>query len=162
MKILSECNEGLDRNHGSHGGTGGATGVFGAPLSSLVTDGGIPLVADQLIMAIELYGLRMEGLYRKSGVSSRVKELKQDIEDGKPIDCELYAVHVLTSVLKSFFREMPEPLLTFELYDEFLRAAELSQPEDRINTLFALLKKLPKPNYDLMERLIFHLVRYVP
>jgi len=88
-----------------------------------------------------------------------VKELKQDIEDGKPIDCELYPVHVLASVLKSFFREMPEPLLTFELYDEFLRAAELSQPEERINTLFALLKKLPKPNYDLMERLVFHLVR---
>lgn len=158
LKILVECNE-----HGNMGGGGnnaGLSGIFGSPLGSLLADGtAIPLVADQLITAIELYGLRMEGLYRKSGVSSRVKELKQDIEDGKAIDCELYPVHVLTSVLKSFFRDLPEPLLTFELYDEFLRAAELSQQEDRINTLFALLKKLPKPNYDLMERLVFHLVR---
>ena len=95
-----------------------------------------------------------------SGVSSRVRELKQEIEDGKDIDHGgMYPVHVLTSVLKSFFRELPEPLLTFELYDEFLRAADLSQPEDRVHTIFAILKKLPKQNYDLMERLVFHLVR---
>jgi len=90
-----------------------------------------------------------------------VRELKLDIEDGKEIDWNVYPVHVLTSVLKSFFRELPEPLLTYELYDEFLRAADLSQPEDRIHTTFTILKKLPKANYDLMERLVFHLVRYV-
>lgn len=69
----------------------------------------------------------------------------------------MFQVHVLASVLKSFLREMPEPLLTFDCYDEFLRAANLS--EDRVSTLFAILKKLPKPNFDLMERLIFHLAR---
>jgi myosin-9 len=95
-----------------------------------------------------------------SGVSSKVRELKQDIEEGKEIDWELYPVHVLTSVFKSFLREMPEPLLTFDLYDEILRAGDLTQQEDRILTLFALLKKLPKPNFDLVERLVFHLARY--
>jgi len=99
-------------------------------------------------------------IWMHSGVSSKVRELKQDIEDGKEIDWELYPVHVLTSVFKSFLREMPEPLLTFELYDEFLRAADLTQQEDRILTIFSLLKKLPKPNFDLMERLVFHLARY--
>jgi hypothetical protein len=68
---------------------------------------------------------------------------------------------VLASLLKSFFREMPEPLLTFECYEDFLRAGSLTEPQDRITTLFAILKKLPKPNFVLMERLIFHLARYV-
>lgn len=68
-------------------------------------------------------------------------------------------VHVLASVLKSFFRDMPEPLLTFDCYEDFLRAGNLT--EDRVSTLFAILKKLPKPNFDLMERLIFHLARLV-
>lgn len=54
---------------------------------------------------------------------------------------------------------MPEPLLTYECYDDFIRAASLT--EDRVSTLFTILKKLPKPNYDLMERLIFHLARFV-
>jgi len=53
---------------------------------------------------------------------------------------------------------MPEPLLTFDCYDDFIRAASLS--EDRVSTLFNILKKLPKVNYDLMERLVFHLARY--
>lgn len=66
---------------------------------------------------------------------------------------------MLTSVLKTFLREMPEPLLTYECYDDFIRAATLT--EDRVSTLFTILKKLPKPNYDLMERLIFHLARLV-
>lgn len=65
---------------------------------------------------------------------------------------------MLASVLKSFLREMPEPLLTFDCYDDFIRAASLS--EDRVSTLFNILKKLPKVNYDLMERLVFHLARY--
>jgi hypothetical protein len=72
-----------------------------------------------------------------------------------------YQVHVQAAVLKSFFREMPEPLLTFDSYEDFLRAANLTDPQDRVSTLFAILKKLPKPNFDLMERLIFHLARLV-
>jgi len=55
--------------HGRSNSTGGAdSGVFGAPLRSLVEeDGSVPLVVDQLVTAIELYGLRQEGIYRKSG-----------------------------------------------------------------------------------------------
>lgn len=106
-----------------------------------------------------------------SQVTSKVRELKSRLEasgsgqsDGmgeqeEPVDFETYPVHVLASVLKSFLREMPEPLLTFDCYDDFLRAANLTDPADRVSTLFAILKKLPKPNFDLMERLIFHLAR---
>jgi len=39
------------------------------------------------------------------------------------VDVDMYPVHVLTSVLKTFFRDLPEPLLTFELYDEFIQAS---------------------------------------
>jgi hypothetical protein len=69
------------------------------------------------------YFVRNFNSYTKIGVSSKVRELKSDIEEGKEIDGELYPVHVLTSVFKSFLRELPEPLLTFDLYEEFLRAA---------------------------------------
>ncbi|XP_044577050.1 unconventional myosin-IXb-like isoform X3 [Cotesia glomerata] len=136
--------------------------VFGVPLYKLdCGDGKVPLVVDRLITTIEIHGLYTEGLYRKSGVSSKVRELKvkMDEEDLQNIDFENYQVHVLAAVLKSFFRDMPEPLLTFEYYDDFLHAANLTDPQDRVNTLFAILKKLPKPNYDLMERLTVHLAR---
>ncbi|XP_076227416.1 unconventional myosin-IXa isoform X2 [Nomia melanderi] len=136
--------------------------VFGVQLYKLdCGDGKVPLVVDRLITTIEMHGLYTEGIYRKSGVSSKVKELKQKMDEGdlEKVDFENYQVHVLAAVLKSFFRDMPEPLLTFEYYDDFLHAANLTDPQDRISTLFAILKKLPKPNFDLMERLIVHLAR---
>ncbi|KAL6441451.1 hypothetical protein ACFW04_003569 [Cataglyphis niger] len=136
--------------------------VFGVPLHKLdCGDGKVPLVVDRLITTIEMHGLYTEGIYRKSGVSSKVRELKMKMDEGdlEKVDFENYQVHVLAAVLKSFFRDMPEPLLTYEYYDDFLHAANLTDPHDRISTLFAILKKLPKPNYDLMERLIVHLAR---
>ncbi|KAK7873049.1 hypothetical protein R5R35_000338 [Gryllus longicercus] len=140
----------------------GGPRVFGVPLHQMVVgDGKVPVVVDRLITTIEMYGLYTEGIYRKSGVNSKIRELKTRIEEENTDDVnfENYQVHVLAAVLKSFFREMPEPLLTFDSYEDFLRAANLSDAQDRISTLFAILKKLPKPNFDLMERLIFHLAR---
>ncbi|XP_024085498.1 unconventional myosin-IXa-like isoform X2 [Cimex lectularius] len=134
--------------------------VFGVPLYQLTTgEEKIPVVVDRLITTIEMYGLYTEGIYRKSGVSSKVKELKTIMEEREieKIQFEQYQVHVLASVLKSFLREMPEPLLTFDCYEDFLRAANLT--EDRVSTMFTILKKLPSLNFDLMERLIFHLAR---
>ncbi|XP_014260618.1 unconventional myosin-IXa-like [Cimex lectularius] len=73
------------------------------------------------------------------------------------VQFEQYQVHVLASVLKSFLREMPEPLLTFDCYEYILRAANLTV--NSMSTMFTFLKKLPSFNFDLMERLIFHFAR---
>ncbi|XP_050441866.1 unconventional myosin-IXAb-like isoform X2 [Adelges cooleyi] len=134
--------------------------VFGRPLGQLdLSMGKVPAVVECLITIIEMYGMYTEGIYRKPGLTTRVNELKEliDNNDVSKIEFEKYQVHVLASVLKSFLRDMPEPLLTFDCYDDFIRAASLS--EDRVSTLFNILKKLPKVNYDLMERLVFHLAR---
>lgn len=155
MKVTTDC--GKDMAH--HGDN---RRVFGIPLASLLTEEcKIPVVLDRLITTIEMHGLYTEGIYRKSGVSSKVRELKSRMEETSQdgVNFEDYQMHVLASVLKSFMREMPEPLLTFDCYEDFLRAASLTDPQDRISTLFEILRKLPKPNYDLMERLIFHLAR---
>ncbi|KAJ8940424.1 hypothetical protein NQ318_009217 [Aromia moschata] len=158
--------------------------VFGVSLVTLVTEENkIPLVIERLLSTIELYGLYTEGIYRKSGVSSKIKELKHRMDENPDeinqvyvifiptkfqsdpirvphkVEFEKYQVHVLASVLKSFLREMPEPLLTFECYENFITAANLEVENDRVTTLYDILKKLPPPNYDLMERLMFHLAR---
>ncbi|CAH1131340.1 unnamed protein product [Ceutorhynchus assimilis] len=135
--------------------------IFGVALVTLVTDEHkIPLVIEKLIYTIELKGIYTEGIYRKSGVKSKITELKNQMDE-HPDSCEFekYQVHVLASVLKTFLREMSEPLLTFEYYENFITAANLENDNDRITTLYDILKKLPSPNYDLMERLIFHLAR---
>ncbi|GAB0091609.1 hypothetical protein DMENIID0001_064650 [Sergentomyia squamirostris] len=137
--------------------------LFGCSLTSLcAAEGGvkIPVQIDQLITKIEMHGLYAEGIYRKSGVNSKIKELKTRMSEngqGVEVDYESYNVHVLANVLKSFLREMPEPLLSFDRYDDFLRAAELSETNDRVQTMLSLIKKLPPCHHALLERLIFHL-----
>ncbi|KAK9879186.1 hypothetical protein WA026_004034 [Henosepilachna vigintioctopunctata] len=140
---------------------GGSSNVFGIPLVNLITEENkIPVVIERLLHVIELNGLYTEGIYRKSGVSSKIKELKTRMDESpNDVEFEKYQVHVLASVLKSFLREMPEPLLTFECYENFITAANLHDPQDRVTTLYDILKKLPPINYDLMERLMFHLAR---
>ncbi|CAH0552647.1 unnamed protein product [Brassicogethes aeneus] len=135
--------------------------VFGVELERLVNEENrIPAVIERLLKQIEISGLYTEGIYRKSGVSSKIKELKCRLEENvETVDFSGYHVHVLASVFKSFLREMPEPLLTFDCYENFITAANLSADTDRIATLYDILKKLPPSNYDLMERLMFHLAR---
>lgn len=136
--------------------------LFNIPLTQLfASEGGakIPCRIDQLIVKIEMHGLYAEGLYRKSGVSSKIKELQRKMNELGEIDYESYNVHVLTNVLKTFLRDLPEPLLTFDRYDDFLRAADLSDETDRVQTLLSLIKKLPPAHHALLERLVFHLAR---
>ncbi|XP_056022889.1 unconventional myosin-IXa-like isoform X5 [Ostrea edulis] len=138
--------------------------VYGVPLASLVSDERkIPVIVERLIVAIETHGMYTIGVYRKSGANAKVKQLKQNIDSGKEdltaVDIDEYPIHTLTTMLKYFFRELPEPLLTFELYDDFLRTAEIQDEKERVQAIYAVIDKLPKPNYNLLERLIFHLAR---
>lgn len=135
-------------------------GCFGVPLERLVDDEHrVPQVVEDLMTAIELKGLYTEGLYRKSGIASKVNEVKQKLDKNVKFDWDSYSIHVLTGVLKSFFREMPEPLMTFELYDDFLWASTTSDPQDRIHAIHSHITKLPRAHFDLLERLSFHLAR---
>ena len=165
-KIMVTCQAGKDNGNGN---SGGIVKVFGAHLSSLVSEEcRIPVIVEQLITTIELKGLYTEGLYRKSGTTSKITELKQRLEGclrgaqtSEPlnIDLDSYSVHVLSAALKSFFREMAEPLMTYELYDDFLWSTAITDQQERVQQIYAHIGKLPRANYDLLERLVFHLAR---
>lgn len=94
------------------------------------------------------------------GTTSKINELKAKLEENKTtVDLDSYSIHVLTAVLKSFFRETPEPLMTSELYDDFLWATAITDQQERVQAIYAHISKLPRVNYDCLERLIFHLAR---
>lgn len=136
--------------------------LFGVPLAVLCYYSAdkciLPQQIEELFCKIEIHGLYSEGLYRKSAVSSKIKDLKEKLETGlKNIDIDVYNVHVLANTLKLFLREMSEPLLSFDLYDDFLRAADLDDNNDRIQTIISLTKNLQSSHQILFERLIFHL-----
>uniref|UniRef100_A0A8B9LI16 Myosin IXAb n=1 Tax=Astyanax mexicanus TaxID=7994 RepID=A0A8B9LI16_ASTMX len=134
---------------------------FGVELSRLTSDErAVPLVVEKLINYIEMHGLYTEGIYRKSGSTNKIKELKLGLDtDANTVNLDDYNIHVIASVLKQWLRDLPNPLMTFELYDEFLRATGLQDKREVVKGVYTVIDQLSRTHLGTLERLIFHLVR---
>ncbi|XP_035520725.1 unconventional myosin-IXAa-like [Morone saxatilis] len=134
---------------------------YGVELSRLTSEERtVPQLVEKLINYIEMHGLYTEGIYRKSGSTNKIKELRQGLDtDVSSVNLDDYNIHVIASVLKQWLRDLPSPLMTFELYEEFLRA--MGQPDKRevIRGVYSVIDQLSRTHLSTLERLIFHLVR---
>lgn len=101
--------------------------VYGVELSELMGNGKIPLIVEKCIDEIERRGLEEVGIYRVAGSGETVAELRQqlnrnvasvNLSDDAWID-----INVVADALKQFFRDLPEPLLTFDRYADFMKAS---------------------------------------
>ncbi|XP_071345310.1 unconventional myosin-IXAa isoform X2 [Trachinotus anak] len=134
---------------------------FGVEVSRLTNDERtVPLVVEKLINYIEMHGLYTEGIYRKSGSTNKIKELKQGLDtDVDNMNLDDYNIHVIASVFKQWLRDLPNPLMTFELYEEFIRAMGLQDKKEMIRGVYSVIDQLGRTHLNTLERLIFHLVR---
>uniref|UniRef100_A0A8D0PJ96 Unconventional myosin-IXb n=1 Tax=Sus scrofa TaxID=9823 RepID=A0A8D0PJ96_PIG len=134
-------------------------GHFGVCVDSLTSDKvSVPIVLEKLLEHVEMHGLYTEGLYRKSGAANRTRELRQAQPPAFPTLTN-FPIHAITGVLKQWLRELPEPLMTFAQYGDFLRAVELPEKQEQLAAIYAVLEHLPEANHNSLERLIFHLVK---
>ncbi|KAG8728063.1 hypothetical protein FRC12_022048 [Ceratobasidium sp. 428] len=104
--------------------------TFGIPLALQVARDGVehPRVLAKCTAAIEKHGLDSVGIYRVNGTTSRVQKLKGLLDrdvSSVDLDSDEWAsdINNVASVLKLWFRELPEPLMTWELYGSFVEAA---------------------------------------
>ncbi|CAG9541021.1 unnamed protein product [Cercopithifilaria johnstoni] len=156
-KIATSCSQSLQQTNLQSGGR-----FFGANLSSLMDDQEtVPIVIDKLFMAIELKGLFVEGIYRKSAAIGQVRNVRRTIENAEleTLSFDDVSTHVITTLVKSFFRELPEPLITYDLYENFLNASEVQESAERIRCLSVIVELLPKCNKSVLDRLLYHLAR---
>uniref|UniRef100_A0A5F8H6F7 Myosin IXA n=1 Tax=Monodelphis domestica TaxID=13616 RepID=A0A5F8H6F7_MONDO len=114
---------------------------FGVELSRLTSEERtVPLVVEKLINYIEMHGLYTEGIYRKSGSTNKIKELRQGLDtDLDSVNLDDYNIHVIASVFKQWLRDLPNPLMTFELYEEFLRAMGLQERKETIHGVYSVI-----------------------
>ena len=123
----------------------------------------VPAIVLRCIDEVESRGMDMEGIYRKSGSFSQVKQVQQGFEKdstGYDISDPDLDIHSVTSALKQYLRKLPVPLITFDSYDGLLEAAQLDG-EARISGLRQSINGLPKAHKDTLEVLMLHLVRVI-
>jgi hypothetical protein len=145
----------------------------------------IPVIVEKCIAAVELLGKRpcpfspdteskaslsgmdYEGIYRKSGGSSQSKAITQLFERGNYDAFDLQNpelfndISSVTSVLKLYFRQLPNPLLTHALHETFASAGNIREWQGKADSLSSLVYQLPSEHFHTLRYLMLHLHRYV-
>lgn len=120
----------------------------------------IPPIVRKCVDCLSITGIiDTEGLFRRAGNYNVVNDIKRRVNTGEIIDFTDVDTHAIAGVLKSFFRELKEPLLTYELYDEITNFYEWPKEERSRNVKLMLREKLPIENYELFKYLIEFLAK---
>uniref|UniRef100_A0AAQ5Z6M5 StAR-related lipid transfer protein 13 n=1 Tax=Amphiprion ocellaris TaxID=80972 RepID=A0AAQ5Z6M5_AMPOC len=134
--------------------------VFGVPLIVHVQRCGfpLPLCLQQALSHLRTHCLDQVGLFRKSGVKSRIQALRQQCELSP--DCVSYedqSAYDVADMVKQFFRDLPEPLLTSKLGETFLHIYQYVPKEQRLQAVRAAILLMPDENREVLQTLLYFL-----
>uniref|UniRef100_A0A3Q3AVS9 N-chimaerin n=1 Tax=Kryptolebias marmoratus TaxID=37003 RepID=A0A3Q3AVS9_KRYMA len=122
-----------------------------------------PMVVDMCIREIELRGMKSEGLYRVSGFSEHIEDVRLSFDrDGEKADISASAyadINIIAGALKLYLRDLPIPVITFDLYSKFIQAAKIPNAESRLEAIHEGLLQLPPAHYETLRYLMAHLKR---
>ncbi|XP_071308633.1 LOW QUALITY PROTEIN: rho GTPase-activating protein 44 [Agelaius tricolor] len=135
---------------------------FGKPLEEHLAVSGreIAFPVEACVTMLLECGMQEEGLFRVAPSASKLKKLKAAL-DCCVVDVQEYSAdpHAIAGALKSYLRELPEPLMTFELYEEWIQASNIPDQEKRLQALWNACEKLPKANYNNIRYVIKFLAK---
>ncbi|XP_062826765.1 rho GTPase-activating protein 44 isoform X6 [Anolis carolinensis] len=130
---------------------------FGKPLEEHLSVSGreIAFPIEACVTMLLECGMQEEGLFRVAPSASKLKKLKAAL-DCCVVDVQEYSAdpHAIAGALKSYLRELPEPLMTFELYEEWIQASNIQDQDKRLQALWNALEKLPKASHSNLRYLI--------
>ncbi|XP_041634473.1 rho GTPase-activating protein 23 isoform X3 [Cheilinus undulatus] len=120
----------------------------------------IPLIVEICCGLVEEMGLEYTGIYRVPGNNAMVSMLQDQLNKGvdiNPTEEKWQDLNVVSSLLKSFFRKLPEPLFTNDKYNDFIDANRMENASDRLKTMKKLIRDLPDHYYHTLKFLVSHL-----
>uniref|UniRef100_A0A3B5BBF1 Rho GTPase-activating protein 17 n=2 Tax=Stegastes partitus TaxID=144197 RepID=A0A3B5BBF1_9TELE len=136
--------------------------AFGTGLDEHLKRSGreIALPLEACVMMLLETGMKEEGLFRIAAGASKLKKLKAALDCSTSQLEEFYSdPHAVAGALKSYLRELPEPLMTHQLYDEWIQASSVSDPDKRLQALWVVCDKLPKNNKNNLRYLVKFLAK---
>ncbi|CEF68380.1 GRAF ortholog [Strongyloides ratti] len=136
---------------------------------TVLDDAGFDFVRECL-KAIEGRGITEQGLYRNCGVTSKVQKLMQIALDKKKFNSSStknqlnlcsedseWEIKTISSAVKTFLRNLPEPLMTFELHSHFINAAKMDDGDQRVDHIHYYVYKLPESHRNMLKIVLSHL-----
>ncbi|KAJ2892865.1 Rho-type gtpase-activating protein, partial [Coemansia aciculifera] len=130
----------------------------------------VPWVVRAAIAFIEAEGLTMEGVYRRSGSTMDIRAVQMEItrvatatgnqfSDEPAIATSETDVTSVTSVLKQYFRDLPNPVMTSETYHLWVQASNIVSSEERVKVYRTISDSMPQPHSETLRYLMTHLKR---
>lgn len=108
---------------------------------------------------IEKNAFDEEGIFRISGIATKMQELQESLELKKPVKLDDYDCHEIASCFKVYFRELEEPLMTWDYYPLFIAIDSTTPDQTRLNAIKGLISALPQGNKCILDFLIGFLNR---
>ncbi|KAM8837942.1 rho GTPase-activating protein 17a isoform 2-T2 [Spinachia spinachia] len=136
--------------------------AFGTALDDHLKRSGreVALPIEACVMMLLETGMKEEGLLRIAAGASKLKKLKAALDCSTSQLEEFYSdPHAVAGALKSYLRELPEPLMTYQLYDEWIQASSVSDPDKRLQALWVVCDSLPKNNKANLRYLVKFLAK---
>uniref|UniRef100_A0A3Q3WCQ2 Rho GTPase-activating protein 17 n=1 Tax=Mola mola TaxID=94237 RepID=A0A3Q3WCQ2_MOLML len=120
----------------------------------------IALPIEACVMMLLETGMKEEGLFRIAAGASKLKKLKAALDCSTSQLEEFYSdPHAVAGALKSYLRELPEPLMTFGLYDEWTQASNVPDPDKRLQALWVTCDSMPKTHKANLRYLVKFLAK---
>lgn len=117
--------------------------------------GGVPTIVTSCLRHLENYGLHTLGIFRVSSSKKRVRQLREDFDCGKEINLEEeLCPHDVATLLKEYFRDLPDSLLCKDLYQAFIQTQKIRNRRLQQEALQHLLQLLPIANRDTLFALL--------
>lgn len=134
--------------------------VFGVPPLIHVQRTGQPLPQSiqQAMRYLRSQCLDQVGIFRKSGVKSRIQNLRQMNESSPDNVCyEGQSAYDVADLLKQYFRDLPEPIFTSKLTTTFLQIYQLLPKDQWLAAAQAATLLLPDENREVLQTLLYFL-----
>ncbi|VDI17995.1 Rho GTPase-activating protein 6 [Mytilus galloprovincialis] len=122
----------------------------------------VPHIVNCCFKHIETYGLRVLGIFRVGASKKRVKQIRDEFDSGKDVHLDdSHSPHDVGALLKVYFRDLPDPLLTRDLYTPFVATRKLSSRENQSAAMQYLVALLPTSSRDTLQSLLNFLAKVV-
>lgn len=117
----------------------------------------IPLVIDDIISSLRQKDMSVEGIFRLNGNIKKLKDLTEQINKNplKSPDFSTQSAIQLAALMKKWLRELPNPLLTYNLYDIWISSQRESDPRVKKRILQLAYCMLPRSHRNLVEVLLY-------